>query len=149
MSACFVLRDLAPGDRADWESLWGGYNAFYEVELDPVVTELTWARLNDPGEPMFALVAAREDGKLIGLVQCVLHRGTWAVGQLCYLEDLFVSDAARGAGVGRALIEAVYARSEALKCDRVYWLTHESNIVAQALYQKIARRTGFIQYRWP
>ncbi len=149
MSAHFTIRDLSPGDRADWEALWGGYNTFYEVALDPVITELTWARLNDLAEPMFALVAARDDGKLIGLVQCVLHRGTWAVNQLCYLEDLFVADSVRGMGVGRALIEAVYARADTLKCDRVYWLTHETNQTARALYERIARPTGFIQYRRP
>jgi len=146
MGVEFFVRELRLDDRPDWEELWAGYLEFYEEQLDPVVIETTWTRLNDPAEPMFALVAQHKTG-LIGLVQYVLHRGTWAVHDLCYLEDLFVSEEVRGAGIGRALIEAVYARADALKCDRVYWLTHESNRTARGLYERVARRTGFIQYR--
>jgi GNAT superfamily N-acetyltransferase len=140
------IRDLTPKDRPSWENLWAGYLDFYNTPLDPVVTEVTWSRLNDSSEPMFALVAEDERG-LVGLVHCVLHRGTWSLGALCYLEDLFVAPVARNQGVGRKLVEAVYARADELKCDRVYWLTHESNTAAQALYDKIAKRSGFIQYR--
>jgi GNAT superfamily N-acetyltransferase len=84
---------------------------------------------------------------LIGFVHCVFHRGTWAINDFCYLEDLFVAPSARGQGVGRALIEAVYARADAKKCARVYWLTHESNATARKLYDQLAENRGFIQYR--
>lgn len=141
-----AIRDLRPSDRPAWENLWAGYLGFYQHPLDPVVTEVTWSRLNDPAEPVFALVAEDQRG-LIGLAHCVLHRGTWTLGDLCYLEDLFVAPAARKGGIGRALIEAVYARADKLKCERVYWLTHENNTDAQRLYDKIAQRTGFTQYR--
>ncbi|HVY84474.1 MAG TPA: GNAT family N-acetyltransferase [Caulobacterales bacterium] len=133
-------------DRPDWEELWARYCEFYNQHLDPVVIETTWARLHDPAEPMFALVAEHA-GILVGLVQCVLHRGTWAVNNICYLEDLFVASEMRNHGIGKALIEAVYARADELQCDRVYWLTHEANKTARALYDQIATRTGFIQYR--
>ncbi len=141
-----TIRDLKPSDRPSWENLWAGYLEFYQHALDPVVTEVTWSRLNDPAEPMFALVAEDQRG-LIGLAHCVLHRGTWALGDYCYLEDLFVAPAARQSGIGRALIEAVYARADQLQCDRVYWLTQETNADAQRLYDQVARRTGSIQYR--
>lgn len=140
------VRDVTSTDRAQWEPLWAGYLAFYETALDPAVTATTWARLNDPAEPMFALVAEDASGKLIGFVHCVLHRGTWSIGDFCYLEDLFVAPSARGAGAGRALIEAVYARADALGCGRVYWLTHENN-PARKLYDQVARNLGFVQYR--
>lgn len=140
------VRDLAPTDRPYWEDLWVGYLDFYQMPLDPVVTEATWARLNDAAEPMFGLIAEL-DGAPVGIAHGVLHRGTWALGQLCYLEDLFVMREARGRGLGRALIEAVYARADSLGCERVYWLTHEDNAAARALYDKVGRRSGFIQYR--
>jgi len=144
----FTIRELLKEDRPGWENLWGGYLDFYEAPLDPVVIEVTWSRLLDPAEPMMALVA-KDAGthELIGLVHCVFHRGTWAIGEFCYLEDLFVAAGARNHGVGRALIEAVYNRADERKCERVYWLTHESNETARALYDKIARKSGFIQYR--
>lgn len=140
------IRELRPEDRPAWEHLWAGYLDFYQQPLDAVVAEVTWSRLNDPNEPMFALVAENESG-LVGFAHCVLHRGTWSLTALCYLEDLFVARPARGKGIGRALIEAVYARADQLKCDRVYWLTHETNTEARKLYDKVGRRSGFIQYR--
>lgn len=140
-----IIRPLAASDRAQWAPLWAGYLEFYETALGPEVTEATFARLIDPGEPMFALVAEGA-GALLGFVHCVLHRGTWAIEDFCYLEDLFVAQAARGQGAGRALIEAVYARADTLGCARVYWLTHESN-PARKLYDKVASHGGFIQYR--
>ena len=143
----FLIRDAAPKDHPQWAPLWEGYLAFYESALDPAVTDTAWARLNDPVEPMFALVAEDEAGKLIGFVHCVLHRGTWSIGNFCYLEDLFVAPEARGSGAGRALIEAVYARADALDCGRVYWLTHETNTAARKLYDQVAHHHGFIQYR--
>jgi GNAT superfamily N-acetyltransferase len=144
----FVIRDLAQDDRPGWEKLWAGYLEFYRSSLDPAVTDATFARLLDPAEPMFALVAEDADTHdLIGLVHCVLHRGTWTIGDFCYLEDLFTAPAARKRGVGRALIEAVYARADELKCERVYWLTHETNTTARKLYDQVAENRGFIQYR--
>jgi ribosomal protein S18 acetylase RimI-like enzyme len=53
----------------------------------------------------------------------------------------------RNRGIGRALIEAVYAEATARGASRVYWLTHETNATGIALYEKLATRTGFIQFR--
>lgn len=95
---------------------------------------------------MFAALAWR-DGEAVGLVHWIYHRSCWTTGDYCYLQDLFVQPSARGAGVARALIEYVYAEAESHDAARVYWLTHESNTTAQILYDRIAVRTGFIQYR--
>ncbi len=142
-----IIRDLRAEDRPRWNDLWRGYLDFYESELAPEVSDVTFARLLDPSEPMFCFVAEGEDGALLGLVHCVLHRGTWSVENFCYLEDLFTAPAARRSGVGRALIEAVYARADELNCSRVYWLTHESNAAGRSLYDQVARNLGFIHYR--
>jgi len=145
-AAPVTIRDLALSDRASWDPLWAGYLAFYDTKLDANVTDTTWARLLDPNAPLFALVAA-QDGVLVGFAHCLLHAGTWNIGPLCYLEDLFVAPDIRGGGIGRALIEAVYMRADALGCERVHWLTDAHNTTAQALYDRIARRSGYIQYR--
>lgn len=141
-----IVRDLAETDRAQWDALWTGYLEFYETTLASEITESVFARLIDPNTKMFAFVA-EDRGRLTGLVHCVLHPATWSLADYCYLEDLFVSPDARGAGVARALIEAVYARADALGCARVYWLTHESNATARGLYDRVAQYRGFIQYR--
>jgi ribosomal protein S18 acetylase RimI-like enzyme len=141
-----VIRPFQAGDRAAWEPLWQGYLTFYKASLTAEATDTTWRRLIDAAEPMQGLVALLE-GEIVGIVHTVYHRSTWTIGDYCYLQDLFTSEAARGRGIGRALIEAVYERARANGASRVYWLTHESNTSAQALYDKVAARSGFIQYR--
>ncbi|MGE0596651.1 MAG: N-acetyltransferase family protein [Hyphomonadaceae bacterium] len=142
-----TIRDIRPEDRPAWSTLWAGYLNFYETALPDEITDLTYRRFLDPAEPVFAFVA-EADGRLLGFVHFIFHRGTWAKHDFCYLEDLFTAPDARGKGVGRALIEAVYARAADNQCDRVYWLTHESNLGARKLYDQVADNGGFIQYRW-
>jgi len=144
-----IIRPLGRDDRAQWASLWDGYNAFYgrtgPTALPPEITEETWRRFFDPEEPVHALVADA-GGQLIGLTHYLFHRSTTAIALTCYLQDLFTSEAARGRGVGRALIEGVYEAAKAAASARVYWQTQETNQVARTLYDKVAQRSGFIVY---
>jgi len=140
------VRAIEAGDRAGWEPLWKGYQIFYKTEIPAATTDITFARFLDANEPVHALVA-ESAGRIVGIVHYIFHRSTWTPGPYCYLQDLFTIDEARGLGVGRALIEAVYARAKEKGAARVYWLTHQSNSVAMALYDKIADKSGFVQYR--
>jgi GNAT superfamily N-acetyltransferase len=145
-SAGYAIRPLGAADRGAWEPLWQGYLTFYKATIPAATTDVTWSRLLDPQEPMYALGAF--DGEaLLGIVHYLYHRSTWTVGDYCYLQDLFTVEAARGRGVGRALIAAVAEAARAAGASRVYWLTHESNAAAQVLYDKVAQKPGFIQYR--
>jgi len=81
------------------------------------------------------------------MVHWIFHRSTWTAGDYCYLQDLYVDADVRGTGAGRKLIEHVYAEATAANAARVYWLTHETNAPAMQLYDRIADRSGFIQYR--
>ena len=140
------IRPIGADERADWEPLWKGYQAFYKVVIPDETTTVIWGRLHDPSEPM-GVLGAYVDGKLRGIVHYVFHRSCWSVGNYCYLQDLFVADGVRNLGLGRALIGAVEERARAAGASRVYWLTHETNTDARALYDKLAERPGFIQYR--
>jgi GNAT superfamily N-acetyltransferase len=150
MSEPVVIREAAQSDFDSWSELWTGYNAFYgrhgATALAPQITKMTWARFFDVYEPVNALVAELE-GRLVGLAHYIFHRSTILVAPTCYLQDLFTSEAARGRGVATALIEAVYARARAAGSPRVYWLTHETNHTAMRLYDQVAERSGFLQYR--
>jgi GNAT superfamily N-acetyltransferase len=129
-----------------WLPLWNGYQRFYEVDIPASVTLKTWARFLDPAEPMYAALAVMGE-QALGLVHAVYHRSTWTAADHCYLQDLFVAHAARGGGIGRGLIEHVYADARRRGASRVHWLTHESNHDAMQLYDRIAQRSGFTQYR--
>lgn len=141
-----LIRSVEENERAAWEPLWRGYLEFYKASLPEQAMDVAWRRLHDPNEPMFVL-GAYVGGKLTGIVHYLYHRTTWTVGNYCYLQDLFVADTARGLGIGRALIEAVYEKARGEGASRVYWLTQEDNATARALYDKLAERSGFIQYR--
>ena len=144
------IRAIQPTDRAAWQPLWDGYNAFYgsagEAALPVPVTETTWARFFDAAEPVYALVAVDEHGALLGLVHYLYHRSTTRIEPTCYLQDLFTAPEARGRGVGRALIEGVYAAAREADVKRVYWQTHTTNAAGRALYDKLAEHRGFIVY---
>jgi GNAT superfamily N-acetyltransferase len=149
VTASVVIRPPVRADREAWSPLWDGYNAFYgrvgDTALPTEITEVTWGRFFDPNEPVHAFVA-EADGELIGLTHYLFHRTTTALEPTCYLNDLFTSEAARGKGVGRALIQAVYDAAKASGATRVYWQTHETNTVARTLYDKVAQHWGFIVY---
>ena len=140
------IRPIRADERAEWEALWQNYQAFYKVVIPDQTTAVTWARLHDPAEAMGVLGAYMNEC-LCGIVHYLFHRSCWTVGDYCYLQDLFVAEGARNLGVGRALILAVEDRARAAGASRVYWLTHETNADARVLYDRLAERSGFIQYR--
>jgi GNAT superfamily N-acetyltransferase len=157
MSPLVTVRPVAPADFDKWLLLWQGYNLFYgRPSLPAEITQMTWSRLFDAYEPVNALVAERnmavtdvpdKDNELLGLVHYLFHRSTIHIAPVCYLQDLFTTEAARGQGVGRALIEGVYDRARLAGSPRVYWQTHETNSTAMHLYDKVAERSGFVVYR--
>jgi GNAT superfamily N-acetyltransferase len=145
-----VIRNIVRSDYVQWLPLWQGYNAFYErvgpTALPDEITRTTWKRFFEPSEPVYALVAEL-DSCLLGFVHYIFHRSTVMLTPICYLQDLFTREEQRGRGVGRALIQAVYERAQEAGSTRVYWQTHETNVVAQRLYNTLAERSGFIVYR--
>jgi len=147
-----LIRPVAPTDYAQWLPLWDGYNAFYgrsgPTALPAQITRTTWQRFFEEAEPVHALVAER-GGRLLGLTHYLFHRSTIHLEPVCYLQDLFTAQEARGQGIGGALIEQVAARARAAGAARLYWLTHASNETARRLYDQLATNSGFIVYRRP
>lgn len=145
MSGEVLIREVQEGDFAQWKVLWDGYNAFYgrreETALPDAITNVPWSRFFDWSEPMQALVAEHQ-GRLLGLVHFLFHRSTISLEPICYLQDLFTIEGARGKGVGRALIEEVYRYAQRAHSNRVYWHTHETNAVAMKLYDKVAEKSA-------
>lgn len=145
-SSPLEIRPVGAADHAAWLQLWQGYQRFYKTEIATETSAVTWQRFLDPAEPMHAALAWR-DGTAVGMVHFIYHRSCWTTGDYCYLQDLYVAEDLRGGGVGRWLIEHVYEQARAAGASRVHWLTHETNEVAMQLYDRIADRPGFVQYR--
>lgn len=144
-----TIRPIEASDHADWRRLWTDYLVFYETSVSERVYAETWKRLFDPGafEPKGFI--ALLDGQAVGLVHYIFHRSCWSIEGNCYLQDLFTTGSGRGKGVGAALIEAVRAAAGERGVTNVYWMTHETNATARKLYDRVARRTGFIEYDLP
>jgi ribosomal protein S18 acetylase RimI-like enzyme len=140
------IRELLPEDKPQWLPLWHGYLTFYETDLAPEITEDTWARLMLASGNIFGLGAVNTAGELIGFTHYLLHGGTWGQGPICYLEDLYVSETARGTGAGRALIETLAEKGRMSGWQSIYWQTAASNQTAQHLYDRLATRTDWVRY---
>jgi len=144
-----VVRDVRWRDRDEWQRLFVAYLNFYQASVDEAVFEVTFERLlsDEPGTHVGFLAVDEEVGGPVGLTHALFHRSTWVHTGHVYLQDLYVQPDARGRSIGRALIERVYAYARDVGAARTYWLTHEDNAPARVLYDKVAERSGFIQYR--
>lgn len=141
------VRPIVASDENAWLKLFRDYIEFYKAEVPKEIIALTWRRLLNQEDNMMALAAVDEAGTILGIATLVFHRSTWAATWYCYLEDLFVAQEARGLGVGRALIEAVYAEADRRGAGRTYWATQDHNATARKLYDRIGTLTEFVQYR--
>lgn len=147
------IRPIEKKDKEEWINLWsgpGGYLEFYKSTVPSEVTETTFERFFDSKEPVYTAVAVdNSSGKIIGFANYLTHRNTWTINDSLYLNDLFVSPESRLKGVGRKLIEFVYAEADKMKCGKVYWNTQFENHRAQLLYTKVGKKLGFLSYGRP
>jgi GNAT superfamily N-acetyltransferase len=144
-----TIRPIAREDEAAWRRLWTDYLTFYKSTVPDTVFDATFARLLGDAPEDFNAFVAEQDGELVGLVHYLFHRHCWRIENVCYLQDLYAIPEARGQGIGRKLIEAVYAAADAAGAPSVYWLTQDDNMTAQQLYNRIAKKTNFVKYQRP
>ena len=136
---------MTAGDYPQWRALFDGYLAFYEATLREVSIALVWERLLAEPSGIEGLVAV-EGEQLFGFVHFHYQTSTWHDGGICYLEDLYVAPEARRRGVGELLIEGVRSRAAAHGCGELQWITRDSNLTAQRLYDRVAVKTNFLRY---
>lgn len=144
-----LIRPLAAADETAWRALWKAYLEFYETTVPEEVYATTFARLLSADHPDQNALVAVQDDVPVGLVHYIYHAHNWRIEQVCYLQDLYADPAVRGTGVGRKLIEAVYAQADADGCPLVYWMTQDFNTQARKLYDRIGVLTPFIKYNRP
>ena len=145
-SSGFKLRKLNENDFDRWKKLWRAYLAFYDTTVNDIIYKTTFGRLVASDNTAQNAIIACQNNEMVGLVHYIFHPDNWNIEDDCYLQDLFVVEPARGRGIGRSLIEAVYAEADKRGSPSVYWLTEDTNKQARALYDKVANATSFIEY---
>lgn len=141
-----TIRKIENRDETRWRELWDAFARFHEREPDEALTRRTWARIFDPASPIFAIVAEREDGEVIGLANYLVHETTWTPTPVCYLQDLFVDPGARAGGAGKRMIDWLVEEMQRQSWSRLYWNTKENNYRARALYDKFTPHSGLVRY---
>ncbi len=149
MSDHITIRPIEPGDQAQWRPLWTAYLEFYKSGVSEAVYDATFHRLCSHQHPNQKAFVAIKGGDLVGLVHYIYHAHNWRLDDVCYLQDLYADPSVRGTGVGRKLIEAVYAAADTDGCPSVYWMTQDFNQEARKLYDRIATLTPFVKYARP
>lgn len=141
--------EISPPTRADkpaWRRLYCDYAAFYNMSMADSTINRVWAWVRNPQEPLEARVARDPAGRLIGLAHFRPMLRPLTGSMAGFLDDLFVAPAARGNGVGKALIEAVAAACHERGWTPLRWITRDDNYQARALYDRLARRTMWVTY---
>ncbi|WP_299626768.1 GNAT family N-acetyltransferase [uncultured Tateyamaria sp.] len=146
-SDALIVRPLSVSDRSGWGDLWAAYLDFYGTSRSQDIFDIYFDRLLGDDPQDYNGLVAEQNGTLVGLTHYLFHRHGWNVENTCYLQDLYATPAARGTGVGRKLIEGVYAAAEASGVPTVYWLTQDNNAEARKLYDRVATLTPFIKYQ--
>lgn len=138
-----IVRDIAPADHDAWRALFHAYGVFYETELADDVLDHVWSAIR--GEAIRAFVA-EQDGRVVGFAHVRTHVATFSVGEDWYLEDLFVDPDVRAGGVGTAILEHLVKVARYESGSTLRWVTAESNVTAQRVYEKLAKRTTWVTY---
>ncbi|MFC6022562.1 GNAT family N-acetyltransferase [Plantactinospora solaniradicis] len=137
---------LGQDDRATWERLFAGYNAFYGRTWPAPRYDGAWREFQR--DDRVHALGARLDGRLVGIAHFLVHASTTSP-DVCYLQDLFTDPDARGKGVARALIHSVREWAGRQGCDRLYWHTRQDNHTARRLYDQITDKNDFVVYAVP
>jgi ribosomal protein S18 acetylase RimI-like enzyme len=157
-----VIRQARTDDFFPWLTLYEGYATFYEAPLTDERAVQTWQWITNGDHGLRAFVAedttTGSDGErgdsavgtlLVGLahVRTIAQplEGTTAL----YLDDLFVSESARGRGVATDLLAFLRELAVSEGHSGVSWITAADNEAAQRVYDRVATRTSWVTYEMP
>lgn len=141
-----------PADKAAWIDLWQQWQRHMKGAVPPEVTERTWARAQEPDSDLLILLGLLPDGTAIGFANVSFTPFAWTGSPVVFLQDLFVSEQARGHGAGEALLKAVYAKADERGATQVFWMVDETDEGLQRFYERNGIRTPYLRYMrapWP
>lgn len=135
------------GDIDDLLPLMRAYSEFYGVTPDEVrLVGIARMLIGEPHEGV-QFIARGDDGEPLGFATVYMTWETLDAGRLAVMNDLFVAPAARGRGLGAALIDECLRFAGERGAGKLAWQTAPANEAAQRLYDRVgAVREDWIDY---
>lgn len=141
-----VVRKAAEKDRAQWMLLWREWQAHMHGAVPAEVSARSFDMILDESSRLSSLLAFDSSGHAVGFANISTTPFAWTGGPIVFLQDLFVSDAWRGSGAGRALMDAVYAEADNIGAAQVFWFVGEADTRLQGFYQSLGMRTPYLRF---
>jgi len=128
--------------------LLAAYQTFYEVEdIDEERNRAFFSRFTGNSHSGWLLGAYDENGTLVGFGCFYRHKSSLTATNIVLMNDLYVTETARGKGAGRALIEAGKDLAREWGASHLAWATAPDNHTAQKLYDSFdGEKSTWIEY---
>jgi GNAT superfamily N-acetyltransferase len=133
-----AITRVGEGELEELLPLMRGYCDFYKVAPgDEELLALSRALIADPEHEGVQLIARDSGGRAMGFATLYWTWSTTDAARLGVMNDLFVTEAARGSGAADALIEACRRECARRGAKRLNWQTALDNHRAQAVYDRV------------
>ena len=106
-----------------------------QVQTTPAILERDGFGAN----PLYSLLVADDGSHVVGIALSYFRYSTWQ-GKKLYLEDLIVTQSARGQGIGKALLKATIELARQSDCTGLTWQVLDWNAPAIGFYEKFGVR---------
>jgi GNAT superfamily N-acetyltransferase len=135
-----VIADVTDADLPELLPLMRGYCDFYEVgPSDDALLAMSRMLIADPDQGV-QLIARDDDGTAVGFATIFWTWSTLSASRIAVMNDLFVSEDARGSGAADELIEACADRCGERDVTELDWQTAHDNLRAQKVYDRVGAK---------
>ena len=134
------VREIQLKDKEQWQELYKGYANFYKVEMNNQILETVWSWLHDKNHELNGIVY-EIDGNIVALAHYRRMPRPLKGKDIGFLDDLFVEPIHRGKKIGKKLLNELKNISKSKGWGLIRWLTHDDNLRAKALYDRVAEKT--------
>ena len=140
-----MIREIKLTDKEQWENLYEGYAKFYKVEMNKTILKTVWNWIHDKNHEVEGIVY-EINNKIVGLAHYRKIPRPLRGQEIGFLDDLYVDPDYRRKGIGENFLNYLKELSKSRGWNLVRWLTHDDNIKAKSLYDRVAEKTNWDLY---
>ena len=140
-----MIRKIKPKDKEQWENLYKGYAKFYKVEMNKTILKTVWHWIHDKNHEVEGIVY-EINNKIVGLAHYRKMPRPLRGQEIGFLDDLYVDPDYRRKGIGEKFLNYLKELSKSRGWNLIRWLTHDDNIKAKSLYDRVAKKTNWDLY---